>query len=131
MKLNKNKQIPQTILERVYLPADVIHFFLHGPQKPYLHSLEILNMFLLPTIRISLRKLRSRDWSVIYFAPGACRFDAAKRPIPGGNSQTKGWTLEQYRKLVREYQGDSIQIVETPEESEAISLLNDALAMCS
>ena len=44
-----------------------------------------------------IEKLRSRDWSVIFFAPGACRFSAAKQPIPSGNSQTQGWTLEQYR----------------------------------
>ena len=74
-----------------------------------------------------IEKLKSRDWSVIYFAPGACRFSAAKQPIPGGNSQTQDWTLEQYRKLVREYQGDTIQIVETPEEREAINLLKNAL----
>ncbi len=74
-----------------------------------------------------IEKLKSRDWSVIYFAPGACRFDAAKRSIPGSSSQTQGWTLEQYRELVREYQGDTIQIVETPKEKEAISLLKGAL----
>jgi hypothetical protein len=27
-----------------------------------------------------IEKLKSRAWSVIYFAPGACRFSAAKRP---------------------------------------------------
>ena len=74
-----------------------------------------------------LEKLRSRSWSVVFFAPGACRFSAASQPIPGGNSQTQGWTLEQYRELVRNHQGDQIQIVETPEERETVSLLKEAL----
>ena len=74
-----------------------------------------------------IEKLKSRQWSVVYFAPGACRFSAARRPIPGGNTQTQGWTLEQYRELVRKYQGDTVQIVETPEESQSISLLKTAL----
>ncbi len=55
-----------------------------------------------------IEKLKSRVWSVIYFAPGACRFSAAKRQIPGGISQTQGWTLEQYRELVRKHQGETI-----------------------
>jgi hypothetical protein len=74
-----------------------------------------------------VEKLKSRDWSVIFFAPGACRFSAAEQPIPGGNSQTKGWTLEQYRELVRKHQGSSIQIVETQEERKTVSLLKSAL----
>ena len=74
-----------------------------------------------------IEKLKSRNWSVIFFAPDACRFSAAKRPIPGGNSQTKGWTLEQYRELVRKHQGDTIQIVESQEERKSVSLLKSAL----
>ena len=74
-----------------------------------------------------IEKLKSRSWSVIFFAPGACRFSAAKQPIPGGNSQTQGWTLEQYRELVRKHQGDTIQIVETQEERKSASLLKSAL----
>ncbi len=74
-----------------------------------------------------IEKLKSRDWSVIFFAPGACRFSAAKQPIPGGISQTQGWTLEQYRELVRKHQGDTIQIVETQEERKTVSLLKSAL----
>ena len=74
-----------------------------------------------------VEKLQSRSWSVVFFAPGACRFSAASQPIPGGNSQTQGWTLEQYRELVRKHQGNQIQIVETPEERETISLLKEAL----
>lgn len=72
-------------------------------------------------------KLRSRKWSVLLFAPGACRFSAAKLPIPGGNSQSQGWTLEQYRELVQKHQGDNIPIVETTEEKETVSLLTMAL----
>lgn len=75
-----------------------------------------------------IEKLKSRKWSVVFFAPGACRFSAAKRPIPGRNSDTAGWTLEQYRELVRELQGDDIQIVETLDERETVGLLKTALA---
>jgi hypothetical protein len=74
-----------------------------------------------------VEKLKSRKWSVIYFAPGACRFSAARQPIPGGNSETTGWTLEQYRELIYELQGDKVQIVETMYENEAIGLLKVAL----
>lgn len=74
-----------------------------------------------------IEKLRSRDWSVVFFAPGACRFSAAKQPIPGGNSQTQGWTLEQYRELVRKHQGNDIRFVETLEERDTVSLLKEAL----
>lgn len=74
-----------------------------------------------------VEKLRSRNWSVVFFAPGACRFSDANRPIPGSNSQTQRWTLEQYRELVRKHQGDQIRIVETLDERETVSLLADAL----
>jgi hypothetical protein len=73
------------------------------------------------------RQLRERTWSVVYFAPGACRFSAARQPIPGGTADTSGWTLDQYREVVREHQGDDVQIVETVEEREALGLLVAAL----
>jgi hypothetical protein len=75
-----------------------------------------------------VEKLRTRKWSVVHFAPGACRFSAARQPIPGESSQTRGWTLEQYRELVRSLQGDKVQIVETLEERETVPLLKEALA---
>jgi len=74
-----------------------------------------------------IEKLKSRNWSVIFFAPGACRFSAAKQPVPGGNTETQGWTLEQYRELVRRHQGNTVQIVETLDERKTISLLKSAL----
>jgi hypothetical protein len=74
-----------------------------------------------------VEKLKSRKWSVVYFAPGACRYSAAKKQIPGGNSNTEGWTLDQYHELIYKLQGNEIQIVETAYESEAIELLNQAL----
>ena len=74
-----------------------------------------------------IERLRSQDWSVVFFAPGACRFSAARRQIPGDNSRTKGWTLAQYRELVREHQGNQIEIVETLDERETVSLLGEAL----
>ena len=73
-------------------------------------------------------KLKSRKWSVIYFAPGACRYSAAKRQIPGGNYDTQGWTLEEYKELIYKLQGDEIQIVESLYEQGTIELLNRALA---
>ena len=74
-----------------------------------------------------IEKLQSRYWSVVFFAPGACRFSSVNRPIPGGNERTQGWTLGQYRDLVRKHQGDQTNIVETPDERETVSLLADAL----
>jgi hypothetical protein len=74
-----------------------------------------------------VEKLASRNWSVVFFAPGACRFSAAGQHIPGGNSQTRGWTLERYRELVRQHQGEEIQIVETLEEGETVRFLKEAL----
>ena len=70
-------------------------------------------------------------WDVVMFAPGACRFDKAKQPIPGGleNGETRGWGLAEYRKLVREKQGDSVPIVETTQESEIVPLLRKALGL--
>lgn len=74
-----------------------------------------------------IEKLKTEKWSVIFFAPGACRYSAAKMPIPGGNTDTRGWTLEQYRQLVYKYQGDKVQIVESIEEYKTIALLGKAL----
>lgn len=74
-----------------------------------------------------VEKLQSREWSVVFFAPGACRFSAANQPIPGGNTETKGWTLEQYRELVRQHQGAQVRIVETLDERDTVQLLELAL----
>ena len=74
-----------------------------------------------------IEKLKSHKWSVVYFAPGACRFSAARQAIPGGIEDTRGWTLKQYRELVYQYQGEDIQIVDTLEERETVGLLMDAL----
>jgi len=74
-----------------------------------------------------MEKLLSRQWSVVFFAPGACRFSAASQPIPGGNTYTQGWTLEQYRELVWKHQGDEVQIVETTDERATVALLREAL----
>lgn len=76
-----------------------------------------------------IEKLTTRKWSIIFFAPGACRYSAAKQPIPWGNSQTEGWSLEQYRALVYKHQGDLVQIVETQEERKTVRLLKSALAI--
>ena len=73
-------------------------------------------------------KLQNEKWSVIYFAPGACRFSAAKMRIPGSNESSKQWTLEEYKDLIRQWQGKEIVIVETPYESESIDALRKGLA---
>jgi hypothetical protein len=72
-------------------------------------------------------KLRERAWSVVFFAPGACRYNAARMPIPGGRAHTRGWGLAEYRALVRQYQGDQIPIVETTDEREIVPRLRQAL----
>lgn len=74
-----------------------------------------------------VEKLQARAWSVIFFAPGACRYNAAKMPIPGARAHTMGWGMEEYRALVRQYQGDQICIVETTDEREIIPRLKQAL----
>ena len=74
-----------------------------------------------------VEKLISKKWSVVYFAPGACRFSAAKQQIPGGNMNTAGWTLEEYKELIYKLQGEDIKIVETPYEDQSIELLNETL----
>lgn len=74
-----------------------------------------------------IEKLNNEKWSVVFFAPGACRFNAANHPIPGANLQTQGWSLEQYKTLVRQTQGTNIQVVETLSESETLTHLKAAL----
>jgi hypothetical protein len=74
-------------------------------------------------------KLQERKWDIVMFAPGACRFSGAKEAIPGGNAKTKGWTLVEYRALVREHQGDAAPIVETGDEQQIVPLLRAALGV--
>ena len=76
-------------------------------------------------------ELKRKKWTVIHFAPGACRYDAAKSPIPGNRSLTQDWGLAEYRNLVRKYQGEDIKIVETTDESQIIPLLRKALIVNS
>jgi len=76
-----------------------------------------------------LRLLTSgRKFDVVFFAPGACRWSAAKKPIPGGNKLTQSWGLDEYRSLVQQHQPDA-RIVETMEESKMIPLLRAALEL--
>lgn len=74
-----------------------------------------------------ITELKRKKWTVIHFAPGACRYDATKSPIPGNRSLTQDWGLAEYRNLVRKYQGEDIKIVETTNESQIIPLLRKAL----
>ena len=72
-------------------------------------------------------ELKRKKWTVIHFAPGACRYDATKSPIPGNRLLTQDWGLAEYRNLVRKYQGEDIKIVETTDENQIIPLLRKAL----
>ncbi|HIF49637.1 MAG TPA: hypothetical protein EYQ68_07110 [Cytophagales bacterium] len=72
-------------------------------------------------------ELKRKKWTVIHFAPGACRYDATKSPIPGNRSLTQDWGFAEYRNLVRKYQGEDIKIVETTDEGQIIPLLRKAL----
>jgi len=74
-----------------------------------------------------ITELQRKKWSVILFAPGACRYDAVKLPIPGSRLQTTGWGLAEYRNLVRKHQGEDINIVETTDERQIVPLLRKAL----
>lgn len=74
-----------------------------------------------------ITELQRKKWSVIHFAPGACRYDATKSPILGSSSLTEGWGLAEYRNLVRKYQGDDIKIIETTDERQIIPLHRRAL----
>ena len=76
-----------------------------------------------------ITELQRKKWSVIFFAPGACRYDARTLPIPGSRSQTKGWGLTEYRNLVRKHQGEDINIVETTDERQIVPLLREALSV--
>jgi hypothetical protein len=75
------------------------------------------------------RELKQRKFDAVFFAPGACRWSAARQPIPGGNQATRGWGLEQYRAAVREHQGEGVPIVETTRESDIVPLLRRALQL--
>lgn len=78
-----------------------------------------------------LKRLNSQKYDVVFFAPGACRWSQAKQPIPGGNSITSGWSLEQYHALVKQVQGNSVVIVGTAEERLIVPLLRKALLLDS
>ena len=74
-------------------------------------------------------KLNTEKWSVVYFAPGACRYSAAKKRIPGTNQETKTWTLDEYKKLALKLQGEDIQFAESIYEEDSIEKLKEALAL--
>ena len=76
-----------------------------------------------------IAKLKARKYSVVMFAPGACRYNAASMAIPGSNAATQGWTLAEYRALVREHQGGDVPIVETTEERMIVPKLREALGL--
>lgn len=74
-----------------------------------------------------INQLKSRKWTVVFFAPGACRYDANNMNIPGSGGETQGWRLEEYREMVIKLQGKDIKIVETLDESKIVNLLRNAL----
>lgn len=74
-----------------------------------------------------IEQLKSKKWSVVFFAPGACRYNQAHLPIPGNIEFTRGWGLKEYRALVYTYQGEEVKIVETMDEQQIIPFLKNAL----
>jgi len=74
-----------------------------------------------------IKELKKKKWSVIHFAPGACRYDSTKSPIPGSRELTQGWGLTEYRSLVIKHQGENIKIVQTADERQIVPLLLKAL----
>mgnify|MGYP001187131908 FL=1 len=72
--------------------------------------------------------LNSKKYDAVFFAPGACRWSAARKPIPGGNAETAGWSLDDYRAKVSQLQ-PSAKVVETCEEKEIVPLLRQALGL--
>jgi hypothetical protein len=76
-----------------------------------------------------LRLLREHRVDVVFFAPGACRWDAARRSIPGGTRETQGWGLDRYRAAVRELQGEACVVVGSAEEREVVPMLRKALGL--
>lgn len=74
-----------------------------------------------------IEQLKSKKWTVVFFAPGACRYNEAHLPIPGNIEFTKGWGLEEYRALVYQYQDKGVKIVETMDEQLIIPFLKNAL----
>jgi hypothetical protein len=72
--------------------------------------------------------LSSKKYDAVFFAPGACRWSAARKPIPGGNAETAGWSLDDYRIKVSQLQ-PSAKIVETCEERDIVPLLRQALGL--
>lgn len=76
-----------------------------------------------------LAHLRSgAHFDVVFLAPGACRWSAARRPIPGGNAQTRGFDIAQYEELVKTLL-PSAKVVATAHESEVVPLLRAALGL--
>ena len=70
----------------------------------------------------------SKNYDAVFFAAGACRWSAARKPIPGGNAESKGWSLDDYRAKVAQLQ-PSTKIVETCEEKDIVPLLRQALGL--
>jgi hypothetical protein len=68
-------------------------------------------------------------YQAVFFAPGACRFSAARQAIPGGNAATRGWSLEQYREAVRTHLGPDVPIVEALDEADVVPNLRAALGL--
>jgi hypothetical protein len=66
---------------------------------------------------------------VVFFAPGACRWAAARKPIPGGNKVSAGWAMKDYHKKVREALGEGVPIVGSENERDIVPLLRQSLGL--
>eukprot|EP00747_Dinoflagellata_sp_TGD_P169804 gnl/TRDRNA2_/TRDRNA2_199743_c0_seq1.p1 gnl/TRDRNA2_/TRDRNA2_199743_c0~~gnl/TRDRNA2_/TRDRNA2_199743_c0_seq1.p1 ORF type:complete len:143 (+),score=29.43 gnl/TRDRNA2_/TRDRNA2_199743_c0_seq1:65-493(+) len=68
-------------------------------------------------------------YDVVCFAPGAMRWDEQRQPIPGGNAETKGWSLKEYRKEIQKAQGEQVPIVGSTDERQMVPMLRKALGL--
>ena len=76
-----------------------------------------------------LKFLSDSKFDVVGFARCVCSFDSAGERIPGGNADTQGWSLEEYREKVRALQGQDVVIVGTTDEKEVVPVFRKALGL--
>ena len=69
-----------------------------------------------------------RRLDAVLLAPGACRWSAARQPIPGGNARTAGWGVDEYTVAVGKVH-PGVPVVATASEAEVVPLLRAALGL--
>ena len=83
-------------------------------EKWYLHNFGNPK-FVACTNMTFLEKISDKKWALYFLHQVLVDIMLQKQPMPGGRAATKGWGLDQYEQLVRERQGEDVQIVETVE----------------